>query len=483
MDILARLPAIDVSTIPGAPGKDWGTLPEKWNIPGTDIQIAKVDKGLRAGDYLFTTDTVQRLPYYHALIIDQPPLRPTAHENWHQVQINFTGPLFDYGLLNSIPAPLLHTIVLDTPAWKLAIAVAVALLSVGITIAWFLMVRRAVRGATRLRRLYGQITTPLFILGLLAVSDGFFGRQLSLAGAAADAENIMSAVIWYVAAAWAAWIACYLVIEAVIETHYIHHTHYDIHLLRLAARVLSILSAGAILFYGANDVGIPALGVVAGLSIGGLAFALASQSTVENLFGGVSIFADRPFRVGDFIRFGEDAGTVEAIGPRSARVRAIDGTLTTVPNGGLAKMSVTNISARGKCLFHHIIGLRYETSTTQFRWLIEEITGLLTSHPVIEKSPGFPRVALTGFHASSINIEIRANVLTRDFNEFLKIQQALLLAIMEAVDAAGTGFAFPSQTVYLARDTGLNTNAKARVEAERRAGPADAGEFRPTGAA
>ena len=93
-----------------------------------------------------------------------------------------------------------------------------------------------------------------------------------------------------------------------------------------------------------------------------VALALAAQSTVENLFGGVSLFADRPFRIGDYIQYGASSGTVEAIGPRSARIRGLDGTLATVPNSDLAKMHIVNFSLRNKCLFRHVLGLRYETS-------------------------------------------------------------------------------------------------------------------------
>jgi len=98
---------------------------------------------------------------------------------------------------------------------------------------------------------------------------------------------------------------------------------------------------------------VPTLGLLAGISIGGVALALAAQSTVENLLGGFTIFADRPFRVGDEIRFGGKAGRVEAIGPRSTRIRDADGSLTTVPNANISKDQLTNVSARSSSLFRH----------------------------------------------------------------------------------------------------------------------------------
>ena len=216
---------------------------------------------------------------------------------------------------------------------------------------------------------------------MIYVSTWFIRTQVNVSGDFGIGESIAATIGLYVAAAWAAWIACFFVVEAIIASPCIPNNSYDAHLLRLTARLAAVLAAGAVLVYGANDIGIPALGLLAGLGVGGVALALASQSTVENLFGGVSIFADRPFRVGDFIRFGDESGTVEAVGPRSSRVRGLDGTLTTVPNGDLAKMHVTNFSMRNKCLFLHTVGLRYETSPDQFEWLLAGVAANPHGHP------------------------------------------------------------------------------------------------------
>jgi MscS family membrane protein len=161
-------------------------------------------------------------------------------------------------------------------------------------------------------------------------------------------------------------------------------------------------------------------------------------------------------------------GVVEAIGPRSSRLRGLDGTLTTVPNADLAKMHVTNYSVRNKCLLEHVIGLRYETSPAQFEWLLARLRKHVAAHPMVEEDAGMPRVRIVGFGESSINVEVRANVLTSDWGEFLGIQEELILAIMRIVDAAGSGFAFPSRTVYVGSDDGLHSDRKSRAERHAR---------------
>ncbi|MEQ8699660.1 MAG: mechanosensitive ion channel family protein, partial [Bauldia litoralis] len=140
----------------------------------------------------------------------------------------------------------------------------------------------------------------------------------------------------------------------------------------------------------------------------------------------------------------------------------------TVPNGDLAKMHIINYTRRDKCLFLHTLGLRYETSPEQFEWVMDALRQRLRDHPMVEHAHGMPRVALTSFGDSAINIELRAYILTADYSEFLAIQGKLILDIMRIVETAGTGFAFPSQTAYLARDTGIDEATKGRIEEEIR---------------
>jgi MscS family membrane protein len=217
---------------------------------------------------------------------------------------------------------------------------------------------------------------------------------------------------------------------------------------------------------GADRVGIPAYGVVAGLGVGGLAIALAAQSTIENLIGGLSLFADKPVRVGDLCKCGSDEGTVEAIGLRSTRIRSLDRTLTTIPNAALAKMAIENLAERDRILIQTVIGVRYETRPEQLRYLLVKILELLVSHPRIHAASA--RARLIGFAASSLDIEVFAYVLTRDKLEFLAVRQDVLLRIMEIVEQSGTSFAFPSQNVYFSKDSGLDTVKADEAEAQMR---------------
>ncbi len=202
--------------------------------------------------------------------------------------------------------------------------------------------------------------------------------------------------------------------------------------------------------------------MLAGLGIGGLAIALAAQKTLENLFGGVSVLADEVIRVGDYCRFGDRTGTVEDISLRSTRVRTDARTELSIPNGALATMNIENFTRRDKILFNPVLAIRCETSADQLRYLLAEARRMLYEHPKVESDSASIRFA--NFDNSALRLEIVSYVLTRDANEFAAIREDLLLRIMDIVDKSGSGFAFPSQTLYMSRDSGLDKEKAAAAE-------------------
>jgi len=193
---------------------------------------------------------------------------------------------------------------------------------------------------------------------------------------------------------------------------------------------------------------------LAGLGIGGLAIGFGAQKTIENLFGGVSLLADEVIRVGDSCNFGGRVGTVEDISLRSTRIRTVERTELSIPNGTLATMNIENLTRRDKILFNPTMGLRYETSPDQLRYVLAECRRLLYEHPKVETPSA--RIRFAGFLESTLSLEVFAYVLTRDFADFTAIREDLLLRMMDIVAESGTSFAFPSRTLYLGRDQGLN---------------------------
>lgn len=181
--------------------------------------------------------------------------------------------------------------------------------------------------------------------------------------------------------------------------------------------------------------------ILAGLGVGGIAVALAAQKTIENLFGGISVIGDRPVLVGDFCRFGNRVGTVIDIGLRSTRIRTLDRTVVSVPNGQFSAMELENFSSRDKIWFHQTLSLRRDTTSQQIRQVLSSIQETLKQNPKVET--GDIPVRFVGIGNYSFDIEVFAYVKTPDFDEFLGIQQDLLLELLRAVERAGTGLAVP----------------------------------------
>jgi MscS family membrane protein len=201
---------------------------------------------------------------------------------------------------------------------------------------------------------------------------------------------------------------------------------------------------------------------LAGVGVGGIAVALAAQKSLENLFGGVSLFADQPVRVGDFCRYGGEVGTVEEIGLRSTRGRTLDRTVVTIPNAEFSNLKLENYARRDRMRLWTMIGVRYETTPDQLRFLLARLREILLAHPRVTDDPA--RVRLVGFGAYSLDMEVFAYVDTADWTEFLSIREDVYLRFMDAIKEAGTSFAFPSSTTYVGRDEGLPEEAVREAE-------------------
>jgi MscS family membrane protein len=197
------------------------------------------------------------------------------------------------------------------------------------------------------------------------------------------------------------------------------------------------------------------------LGIGGIVVALAAQKTVENLFGSVTLAADRVFRVGDWVKFEGAEGSVERIGLRSTHVRTLDRTLVKVPNGRLADLRIESFGERDRIRFFTTIRLVYNTTAAQLRAVIRETETLLTTHPRVWRE-GIA-VRLAGLGEYSLDVNVNAWFATTDWAEFEVIRQDALLAIMDIVERANTRLAVPMQVLRIEQNgNGSISTAAAR---------------------
>lgn len=207
-------------------------------------------------------------------------------------------------------------------------------------------------------------------------------------------------------------------------------------------------------------------GLIAGLGLGGLAFSLAAQDTIGNLFGFSTIVADRPFVVGEYIVTPDVEGTVERVGVRSTKIRTLDQSLIIVPNRKMADSVITNWSRLSYRRYNFTVGLTYATDSAQMRDVLQRIRTMLANRPKVQQDSIIVR--FTDFASSSLDVLVRCNVNIPDWGEWVAEREEINLAIMDIVNELNLSMAFPSRSIYIEQTTPTDTNGTALYPDYRR---------------
>ena len=200
----------------------------------------------------------------------------------------------------------------------------------------------------------------------------------------------------------------------------------------------------------AQESGLPVGSVVASAGLIGLTISLAAQDMAKNFFSGVVILLDKPFSIGDWITVGDVEGEVVDINFRSTKVRAVDNSIYILTNSTVSSATINNATLRNKRLYRFTLGVTYDTTRPQLEKLMADLDAMLKASPDTYEDTAFVR--MTGFGDSSINLMVSAYLRTADLGVFLRMQNDLNLNIMDVMKADGVDFAFPSTTVYLAKE-------------------------------
>ena len=219
------------------------------------------------------------------------------------------------------------------------------------------------------------------------------------------------------------------------------------------AKILTYIFALFIIMGNVFDVNITALAT--GLGIGGIALAMASKESLENLLGSFTIFFDRPFTVGDMVTVGSVTGRVEKVGFRSTRIRTLDRSLVTVPNKKMIDAELDNLGMRPIRRVKFSVGLTYHTSIEQIKKIVADMQTMIDNHPRTTNAEGKKskdkegKVRFDEFGDSSLNIFVLYYVDSPKWEDLIDVRQDVNYKIMEIVKKHNSDFAFPSTTVYL----------------------------------
>jgi MscS family membrane protein len=291
-------------------------------------------------------------------------------------------------------------------------------------------------------------------LGLFVVLLGIYLAVRILAAGFAELEGLSSTIYKALAVLLVAWMAFRLVDAVALffqEKASRTETRFDDQIVPLLRKTAKVFVGALAFVLVVQNLGYSVSGLLAGLGIGGLAFALAAKDTIANLFGSVTILIDRPFRVGDWITVDDGTdGVVEEIGLRSTRIRTFAKTLVSVPNQSLANATVNNHSLMPKRRIKMTVGVTYDATPDQMREAVARIEGWLRAHEGIAQD--FMLVKFTDFNDSSLDIFVYCFTVTTDWAAHLSLRQELNLAVMDILEELGLSIAFPTRTVHLVEE-------------------------------
>ena len=430
--ILNRAAEFDVAELSRDPegGHTDGLPPDRERVDSftvdgrsVDLEMQRVTLRNKLSIWLFSSDSVERIPKL--------------------AQVTSDSPVEKY-----LPAPLVAWSFLDTPLWRWIALALLAILAAGLSRLVCPLVFRLIHPV--LKRFWpksdwselGGFVGPLEVL----LASAAFRIGMEWIDPSALVRPYLErglALLFFLGFAWLFMRTVDVIIRRLNNFLRARHQSFSYSVLPLASRVLKITILLLMIAALLSSWGYNTTTIVAGLGVGGIAIALAAQKTIENFFGGVAVVSDRPVAVGEFCKFGDRTGTVEDIGLRSTRIRTLDRTLVTVPNGQFSSMTLENFDRRDKMLFHFMLNVRRDTKPDQVRELLGSIAKILADNPKLEKSA--QPVHFNGIGTYSLDMEIFAYVLTKDGDEFNRIQQDLYLRILDAVEAAGTALALPTQ--------------------------------------
>jgi MscS family membrane protein len=437
---------------------------KRWRLPNTEIDIVLIENGPRMGEYLVSAETIDRLPEFYERIKDLPyKPGPAERLNAAYRTIGLSGAATNYDAFLSSPVGLSRIIpprwMLNLPDWAKISVVGVATwkwfgLSIGLLIGGLIIYcghrlarRRPDSGQDAPASRWQALPLPLAVIlvagGLVPLLD----LLLRVGGSPRVVIEYARTGALFFGGAWLAIVASIVLGEAIVTSERLTIQSLDSQLIRLGTRLIGLVAAIAILIKGGDELGFPAYSILAGLGVGGLAVALAAQSTIANLIGSLLIAIEKPFRVGHIVRVGGSEGTVEDVGFRSTRIRTSDNSLITIPSSAVVNATVENLSVRTKRRQRFFVQVTYDTPRGKVEEMVARIRQLIVDHPLAEESTC--QVRLNNFGESSLDILVIFHLQVEDYASELREREVLLLQIMDLVSDTGIKLAFPTRTLYL----------------------------------
>lgn len=360
-------------------------------------------------------------------------------------------PITDYDLRSKLPSVLMDGFLLEYWQW-IGIFLVIILGSVADkSVAWLLKINMA--HWIKLRPVFEHLdSSTLRPLGLMAMAMVWWAG-LSLLGLPEIAWSIISIAVKLLVSLSGIWSAFRLVdildvflMDKVSKTA----TKFDDLLVPMVTKSLKVFVIVVGIVFVADNLNVDVTSLLAGLGLGGLAFALAAKDLLGNFFGSLTVLLDRPFHIGDWVIIGDVEGSVEEVGFRSTRVRTFYNSLVTLPNALLTTTKIDNMGARRYRRMKSMLSLTYNTTPEKIDAFCEGVRTLILLHPYMRKD--YYHVYFNEYGAASLDILVYVFWETPDWNTELRERHRFLVDILRLAKQLDVEFAYPTQTIYLKKD-------------------------------
>jgi MscS family membrane protein len=484
-EILDRIPLPPAALIPGEPwaeeGQEEVLALDRWRVPDTDIVIARVEDRPRQGEYLFTSQTVARLPEFYDRVRELP------YRSDRFVSRDF------YAFYEATPGTLLppkwsqllpawsNRVFFSQTVWQwIFLAGSLAGVALLLWAAYRTLLRSPVP-ISRANRLWRWVAFYIIAAGATAVVFYVLDEQVNLTRLVLRVVGYGLSAITVLSLAAVAMLSGRASAETIIDSPKIDPEGVQASYLRASLGMIGFLAAASIVLLGLSRLGIALVPMLAGIGIGGLAIALAARPTIENIIGSFMIFADKPFHVGQRVSVMGQNGTVESIGLRSTRIRLLSGHLTSIPNEKMAAVEIENVARRPYIRRVFDITITYDTPPEKIDRAVEILREILAvpegpelmsvdlasvpvdkanapterrAHPneAINQLDFPPRVYFNQLNPDSLNIVVYYWYHPPVHWDYLEHAHWINVRIMERFNAEAIKFAFPTQTLHLTAD-------------------------------
>lgn len=420
-EILDRLPDIPDEAIPDAETAETEDI-QRWLIPGTRIEIVRIDEGFKAGEYLFSYESLKRVHDYYDEIEDLP-YQPGASEGFYEFYIATPGELLPPKWSHWLPSWSNH-LILEQTLWQWFSLILGATLVV--TVLWTTqrVLKRQFPPQHTVQSAWMGLILPTVGVTMLLLASYVLDNTINITGDVLVVLEILDAIFLFAFLTWFAFLLFNAIGATILLAPRFQKSLLEATMIRNGFRLLGIVASATVLAIGCEVLGVSVAPLLASLGAGSLAISFGLQPYVRDTIGGITLFANRSLQIGDFCEFGGVAGTVEDIGLRATLIRTPDRKLIVVPNANVST-TLVNHSRRDKFVFDRDLTIADNGTRERLSTLLRELREFLDEFPLTADTS----VTLLDLSGTSIALHLFAYILTTDKEKYHDVKANLLLGI------------------------------------------------------